>query len=515
MFIDSDWDADELFGKVAELEEILPNLEIFCAEVASELSGLTVTPRMFRRMGGMWLMHLVHQVAAMQFAVESYCDLEQVAVPFDSWTHHSQFVKSADYRRQVWTLAHHLRARSAGKDFTYVVTMEPMAPMSKARRTFERITQTFRDPTTKVVISRPYLKQSKLDRLRAITQTSGFAYWDDLESVRLLQPVVDAKQRNQLGSEAITNDLESKLRSLIPHVIPVAYGESLRSLSTYFASKYTRPKALYSANGSQFHLPYQILSAVWGEQGTQILSHQHGGHQGLDELCAGESYEARASDRHYTLGWTGDKRNTRALPAAMPQRVHRQTKHRLLLMSISQTDVIYRLQPFCMPTHARRCIAETQDFLENLVWPTTPVIRGSMKDLAALDPTISFEREDLRDVGTISASRSALVLHNYFGVSWLETLAMNIPTVCFVPPGIHRFRAAAQPFIDALVRVGVVHYSGREAAKFVNSLHGDPSSWWGSSEVQEAREAFVARYANFSDNWLDAWQAEFESLLAE
>jgi putative transferase (TIGR04331 family) len=515
VFIDTDWDADELFGKVAELEEILPNLEIFCAEVASELSGLTVTPLMFRRMGGMWLMHLVHQVAAMQFAVESYSELEQVTVPFDSWTHHSQFLKSTDYRRQIWTLAHHLRARSAAKDFSYVVAMEPMTSMSKVRRTFEWIAQTFRNPTTKVMISRPYLKLSKSNRLRAITHSSGFAYWDDLGSVALLQPVVDTKQRNRLGSVASTNDLESKLRSLIPHVIPVAYGESLRSLSTYLASKYTRPKALYSANGSQFHLPYQILSAVWGEQGTQILSHQHGGHQGLDELCAGEAYEVRASDRHYTLGWTEDNRNTWALPAAMPQRVHRQEKQRLLLMSVSQTDVIYRLQPFCMPAHARRCIKETQDFLEKLVWPTIPVVRGSTKDLAALNPTTIFKHEDFHEVGTVSASRSALVLHNYFGVSWLETLAMDIPTVCFVPLGIHRFRAAAQPFIDALVRVGVVHYSGREAAEFVNSLRGDPSSWWRSSEVQEAREAFVARYANFSDNWLDAWQAEFESLLAE
>lgn len=49
----------------------------------------------------------------------------------------------------------------------------------------------------------------------------------------------------------------------------------------------------------------------------------------------------------------------------------------------------------------------------------------------------------------------------------------------------------------------------------MNGLRGDPSSWWNSAEVQEAREAFVARYANFSDNWLEAWQTEFESLLAE
>ena len=92
---------------------------------------------------------------------------------------------------------------------------------------------------------------------------------------------------------------------------------------------------------------------------------------------------------------------------------------------------------------------------------------------------------------------------------------MDVPTVCFYDRRIFRPRAAAQPFIDAMANVGIIHYSGREAADFVNSLRGNPSSWWRLAEVQEAREAFVARYANFSENWLEAWQAEFESLLAE
>nr|MBU6203621.1 hypothetical protein [Acidobacteriota bacterium] len=117
--------------------------------------------------------------------------------------------------------------------------------------------------------------------------------------------------------------------------------------------------------------------------------------------------------------------------------------------------------------------------------------------------------------GSVAASRAKLVIHNYLGTSWLETLAMDVPTVCFYDRRIFRPRAAAQPFIDALANAGIIHYSGREAANFVNSLRGNPSSWWRLAEVQEAREAFVARYANFSENWLEAWQAEFESLLAE
>jgi putative transferase (TIGR04331 family) len=129
--------------------------------------------------------------------------------------------------------------------------------------------------------------------------------------------------------------------------------------------------------------------------------------------------------------------------------------------------------------------------------------------------TLGIQVETRRGFGAKSIAISTLVIHNYLGTSWLESLAMNVPTICFLPRGIHAFRATAQPFADRLQQVGILHHSGRDAAKFVNGFRGDPSSWWNSAEVQEAREAFVARYANFSDSWLEAWQSEFESLLSE
>ena len=61
---DAYWQADDLFAQIRTIEHLLPSLETFCAEVSSELSGLNVTPVMFRRLGGMWLMHLAHQVSA-------------------------------------------------------------------------------------------------------------------------------------------------------------------------------------------------------------------------------------------------------------------------------------------------------------------------------------------------------------------------------------------------------------------------------------------------------------------
>ena len=188
-------------------------------------------------------------------------------------------------------------------------------------------------------------------------------------------------------------------------------------------------------------------------------------------------------------------------------------------MSLPVTSHVYRLQPFLMPSHIELCVNETVSFLAGMSNSAPITIRssGSQSFPMARIPDIRVEvnTDDLSESGTEAAARSTLVIHNYLGTSWLETLAMNVPTICFFNPEIYAPREAARPYVDALARVGVIHHSGADAAKFVNQLNGNPDVWWNSSEVQEARQAFVARYANFSDHWLQAWSEEFERLLAE
>jgi len=366
------------------------------------------------------------------------------------------------------------------------------------------------------MVSFPYLKLQRKDRISAIFKSRKVISWRDPEQADWVSDAANAKLRLELCRAVEGNDLYAQICRVIALMIPIAYGEDLKRHLDMYRRQFRQPRLLYSANGSQFQLPYQVLSAFWGQSGTLVASHQHGGHQGLDEVHAGEEYEVRASDVHYSLGWQDDRQNVVPLLAAMPAHMHSREKHRLLLMSLASGTVTYRLQPFCIPSHINECISETRRFLTSLQGWTSPVVRCDEAIREELESAnAQFEWERINSSGTISASRSALVVHNYLGASWLETLAMNVPTVCFIPPDIHRFRPAAQPFADALIRVGILHYSGVEAARFVNSLNGDPSAWWKSSEVQEARQAFVARYANFSDDWLEAWMHEFERILAE
>jgi putative transferase (TIGR04331 family) len=305
---------------------------------------------------------------------------------------------------------------------------------------------------------------------------------------------------------------------LIALTAPLDLVEHFWEFHSWAAQQSVDARLWYTATAQHVSTAFMHRIAVARERGGRLLVHQHGGGYGIDEQHLGEDHDIAVSDRFYTFGWSRDDAPTqvRALPTAMPQRSHGKSQG-MLLMSLPVTREMYRLQSFCLPSHVERAVTLTVDFVARLAADTKVTLRHSggdrfpMERLAQAQATVAEDRGAGR--GSLAASRAALVVHNYLGTSWLETLAMNVPTVCFYDPEFYRPRLAAQPFLEALARVGVLHYSGLEAAKFVNSLRGDPTAWWQSAEVQEARESFVARYANFSDNWLEAWTEEFERLL--
>jgi putative transferase (TIGR04331 family) len=127
-----------------------------------------------------------------------------------------------------------------------------------------------------------------------------------------------------------------------------------------------------------------------------------------------------------------------------------------------------------------------------------------------LAPQATFD--DLRENVFRRFEQYGLVLHNYIGTTFLEALAYDIPTVAFYDVTTYAYRAEAQPLVETLERVGILHRSGSAAAAFVAGLAGNVAGWWHGVEVQEARNKFVSRYANFSYNWKFAWEQELSRL---
>lgn len=465
--------STELAAAVAQSRSMVPLAVDALCEVIAEITGNPPDRRRVDFVSRFWLMHL--------------CD----RVVFDNST----------------------IDRAPGP---HTSELKPDPPTMSAASRRRQLLSTIGATDAQVLVVDPYLKTSFAAEGLGVLRLRRIARWGDIPRPIIDQGVGDRKSLIGNGRE------DDILRRLVALTAPRELVEHHHELSTW-ATANTRPhlKLMYTANAHQSSIAFRYWACSQRQLGTKIAIHQHGGGYGIDEAHFGEEHDIAVSDVFYTFGWSRPDVGSRVrpLPTAMPQRSRRNSSDELLLMSLPVTSHFYRLQPFLLPTHIARTVDETVAFADGLVASTTLRVRSSGADRFPMERLTQSSARIVEDTsggrGSVAASRARLVIHNYLGTSWLESLAMNIPTVCFYDPAMYQPRAAAQPFVDALARVGVIHYSGREAAKFVNSLHGDPSAWWSSAEVQEAREAFVARYANFSENWLEAWQEEFESLLAE
>lgn len=368
----------------------------------------------------------------------------------------------------------------------------------------------------RVAVCEPYLKMSSGRELRAVIDVRRTVRWMPTPRPSNVSAALDSVARSAVarGYES-RGDLRTTLRHRIALSAPVDLVEQHHELAAWAGSVVDpRLRIVYTANAHQSSTSFRYAAFAQRRIGTRLLIHQHGGGYGIDGRHLGEDHDVALADTFLTWGWTRADRDVRPLPTAFPDHDDERVGGDLLLMSLPVTGHFYRLQPFVVPHHVERAVEETLDFVGGLAAGTRIRVRSSGPDVFPLhrvhgaDATVVAD--DGRGTGARAASRASLVVHNYLGTSWLETLAMDVPTICFFDASTFAPRDSARPFLEALARVGVIHHSGADAARFLVSLNGDPSGWWGSSAVREAREAFVARFANFSDDWLGAWRAEFD-----
>jgi putative transferase (TIGR04331 family) len=77
----------------------------------------------------------------------------------------------------------------------------------------------------------------------------------------------------------------------------------------------------------------------------------------------------------------------------------------------------------------------------------------------------------------------------------LETLSLNIPTLCFWQDTFDVVTPIARPYYEMLQEVGIIFNTPEEAAKHVALHWGNIEKWWGSETVQNARILFCNQYA--------------------
>jgi len=373
--------------------------------------------------------------------------------------------------------------------------------------------------SARVLFVRPFSGRIPLSWVGAMASWRAWAAHDELEIKYLVEVSPDSAWRE---SKILKIDDDSSLSeiscALISVYLPASLVEAFESIRRLVVeARPNRPDYLYSSQSLWNHLEFKILAAEWCELGTKLHYHQHGGWYGLDDLHVGERFECRVSDSYYTWGWSrGDERTRLLSPLITSARSKKKSCDSLICFD--QPPQIYRLQYFPLPGTLQTMYDQVSEFTKLRESKTDLKIRmfpgdygdAQRKAIVTANPAAQFGNTgDIFDQYSISR----IVFHSYLGTSWLETLGINTPTICFYDPDAYKFRSDAKSLIEALIQVGILHISGRSAASHANKIDGNVQSWWLSTDVQLARTNFAEKFANFSAEWKSQWQREFSELL--
>jgi len=517
-----EWNISAVKLGLVETQRLRGDLLSHLKALLDDFHGVERSIEYYDLVAGDWLILFSHNVYSAWREVLAGGEIIESGpiTPVLSIDHASRLSIDHSWHQHLrWSIAQLLQGHSSEKwdtrqDVLHIVNGSKAGVLRSVRRGIS-------DRHPEILFTFPYYKVSHVEWMSVLLLWRRWVADDSMQYPITLNVQPDWRWRKQYSTSImlVHDDFSGVLQALMPLYIPVTLLEGFASYRNAVLSlSLPRPEAVYSANAMHGNLTWKIIAAEWRQEGTKLLYHQHGGGFGLEPMLAVEEYEIRNSDRYYSWGWTHNSAKIKALSPAMPFRKRVANSKQVVLCCIDSPGVLYYLHTQCTVTAVEKVHQESCSFLLHLDQGMQLVIRpypvdygwNAVERMRNAAPYASFDNSS----NSIELFyRSSLVVHNYLGTSWLETLGLNIPTLCFYNAEDYYFRSEVFAFIDALKRVGILHDSGRDAARFITALGNDIDGWWNKPEVQEARQNFVQQYANFSPDWKQQWQLEFEEVL--
>lgn len=520
------WNAEKIEQALSYLEGCNERLLDEVVRLIRDYTNDEYDREYIRIVAGSWLIHFSHHLFVAYDSQKNSVTVENEQIhPCDNIP---AFGDVSDYRWDDPYLHNHLRKMVRHVLSTGRIKEEWLAESVNIRNRLglmERAKKIFYwcmgVGAKKALLVRSGIR-SKLDIIRLLSKRHlGIAVSDMKYSCNFHHQL--DKHWRVARSAQITNidDYESLFYMLLPIYVPVILLEGFVEYRSWVLSKIpSRPKIVFSSGSIHNHSEFCFAIAEWKRKGTRLLYMQHGGGYGIERCLVFEGLESSLADVYYTYGWKNDKPNT--IPLSPPWlRVSEDADSEFVLLNcLDVPGELYRIQ-FAPIANLRDILHQnTYKFLSAIGVGVPIKIRpyphdyhtGFLEGMKEAVPraVISSSKSSMYDY-----SESRFVVHNYIGTSWLETLSNNIPTIClYDPESTHRFTTHAQPFIDELERVGILHRNGDSAGRFVADIYNDPYDWWQRSEVQAAKDKFVAQYANFSHNWPKQWEQELETQIS-
>ncbi|NQW03213.1 MAG: transferase [Acidobacteria bacterium] len=302
---------------------------------------------------------------------------------------------------------------------------------------------------------------------------------------------------------------EAYVRTAIARQLPTAYLEGYPRLATQAAALPwpSRPRAIWTSNAFSSDDVFKAWAAAKVDQGVPLVIGQHGGHYGAGRWSFTEDHEVAISDRFFSWGWSSDAHPhvtpIGQLKAKTPVRHQAASGHTALLTEVMVPRFSYLMFSATVSRQWLDYLDEQFRFVAALSESirSALVVRPSPQDWGwdcverwnARWPGLTLDDGRQPIDKAIKASRVSIATYN--ATIFLETMAMNVPTVMFWNPRHWELRAEAEPYWREMQNVGIFHDTPESAAAHVSAIWDDPRAWWDSLAVQAVVAQCVARFA--------------------
>lgn len=316
---------------------------------------------------------------------------------------------------------------------------------------------------------------------------------------------IDIKMRKKLTISSQSHfGFQQFIRDLLPDVIPACYLEGYVNLGRQVESLPwpSNPKFIFTSNNFDTDEVFKAWAGLNVEQGVPYFTGQHGNYQAWSSLL--HSPEMVSCDKFFSWGW--DNENTKNIPAFVFTIANRPRKSKpgggLLLIENLATQLLYpedRYYDMGIYQEQQFCFVEALP--EKIKNKLTVRLHGAWRKLRWSDdkrwgermPSVHLE-VGVAPIQTL-IEKSRLVVHSYDSTGTLESLASNIPTLCFWHVGLNDLPPSAKPYYELLRTAGILADSPEHAALLVGQYWDDIDGWWKSEKVQNARRLFCEQYA--------------------
>jgi len=433
------------------------------------------------------------------------------AISNDLWNH-ILYSKILSHIKGLDIEVHKLELPIESGDTTFENIRQNISPLNvkeNLKKLMIKISSKFRKDTDAFIINSYLPRNEELKLQLSLKQVPLI-----VRNTMILPMMVNSSMREKLhlNVKGVEN-VECFSRNLISDMLPTCYFEGRKNLIEKIKHLEwpKNPKFIFTSNSFVTDELFKLWVANKVDNGTPYFVGQHGANYGTLYGC--EIWpEIITSDRFLSWGWGNSfyKGAENILPVFNFKTVGFKKKYfnkrgKLALIERGPGSRDGPQDRHYEHIIFQKNVFEFFDELNVLIQDQTIVrLHHGSKYHGASDESLWKQHSPMTelDLGEKNIwdiiKQSRVVVYAYDSAGILETMALNIPTVCFWRGGTEHLLPSAKPFYIMLRSVGILADTPKDAANHISANWNNISAWWDGEEVQKVREIFCERYSKTS-----------------